>query len=1080
MNGLGDRAKEVAIEHVKQKAARDILNGINEWRSNRISTAKRRWLFELIQNAIDTAKARKNNTLKIHINKNDNSITFKHNGGYFTLDEISAVIYGGSTKPYAPESEYIGRFGTGFLVTHIVSRKVKLTGFIKENEEKTYKFEININREGNDEKIISNDIEECFQQLNKSTQINSNEMELYTEFIYYLNDKLGREAVIVGIEELKRTIPFVITFNEIIQEITIENERFINQSEKRNFGQSNMSIEIEKDEKNEIVVGIAIKDSEVMELEKLPKIFVGMPLIETADYINLPFVIYSTKFEPTKERDALSSDSEKNKELLSRAFEIYKKLLRKISGQDNIKGLFRTVDIRLVSNEKISQNPLWAYFNENIEKVFTEIINEIPLVETFDGRRAINNTLFPTYGILGRLEDNLKNEVFVKFYNLTKQIKKNIPIENERENWRNISENLRKIGDFSKLISLYSIEEMRNELDNFVKKRESYPTFEDLAKNFQIENPKQFLHSLYEILDDLYQKEVISNSFLDFLLPNQMGIIGPLKLDSKPLYIEENIPEELKEIFQNIGWKIRDELLDKDFAKYKIVSNLVPNKMSTDNALDRVIKNKSLRPNEHDLKKDEWDERTKGWIDLFRWCIKNKKLIVGFPIINKDGKIQDVKHLDAEDLIIPFKCMGIDDKYENIYPDNRILHHKYFDDYDEILNGLKNYKTFIIELPIYENASTLGYSKLESILTEKHIVSKVDHKIESNEKNISILPFWNEVIGKISEYQDRGKLLFEFVCKYLISHDESWKKTIQVSCSCSDKYHEIIPSHWLASLKSDAWVPYKIIEDNKEKIVRREARKESIENLFTREEFDELIKSNSDRITLLLPHFGFDELDLKIRFFSIEKGKPEAEIRKKLSPFVRFIDILEDLIDIVLENAIKEEKRRKINDENQRIGKNVEKIITKILQDKGFTVRPIYKGGDLEIWPEEVGFDIGLIEIESYLLEVKFTSGKRVHLSRKQSEMAQSRRKNYLVLVVESANDLRNYLKEMDENSISDEIIKAVIKQSKIVEEIYTKLGVFSSSDEIEPDLHGYWLKEKLWKDKNNILNWIENEFGVG
>ena len=44
---LGDKAKEAAIEHVKQKAARDILNGIKEWRENKLSTAKRRWIFEL-------------------------------------------------------------------------------------------------------------------------------------------------------------------------------------------------------------------------------------------------------------------------------------------------------------------------------------------------------------------------------------------------------------------------------------------------------------------------------------------------------------------------------------------------------------------------------------------------------------------------------------------------------------------------------------------------------------------------------------------------------------------------------------------------------------------------------------------------------------------------------------------------------------------------------------------------------------------------------------------------------------------------------------------------------------------------
>jgi len=77
MNGLGDKPKEVAAGHVMQKAAKDILYAIKEWRENRISTAKRRWLFELIQNAIDTAKARQNNTLKIEIKEKENSIIFK-------------------------------------------------------------------------------------------------------------------------------------------------------------------------------------------------------------------------------------------------------------------------------------------------------------------------------------------------------------------------------------------------------------------------------------------------------------------------------------------------------------------------------------------------------------------------------------------------------------------------------------------------------------------------------------------------------------------------------------------------------------------------------------------------------------------------------------------------------------------------------------------------------------------------------------------------------------------------------------------------------------------------------------------
>ena len=180
---LGDRAKEVAIEHVKQKAARDILNGIREWRANKISTAKRRWMFELIQNAIDTAKARGRDNLKIVIDINDDFIRFKHNGGYFTLDEISAVIYGGSTKPYAPESEYIGRFGTGFLVTHIVNQKVKITGFAREdNNQQIYEFVIDVDR-SNNERETSENIEKCFQQLNNAKPATYTS-ELYTCLLY--------------------------------------------------------------------------------------------------------------------------------------------------------------------------------------------------------------------------------------------------------------------------------------------------------------------------------------------------------------------------------------------------------------------------------------------------------------------------------------------------------------------------------------------------------------------------------------------------------------------------------------------------------------------------------------------------------------------------------------------------------------------------------------------------------------------------------------------------------------------------------------------------------------------------------
>jgi hypothetical protein len=379
---------------------------------------------------------------------------------------------------------------------------------------------------------------------------------------------------------------------------------------------------------------------------------------------------------------------------------------------------------------------------------------------------------------------------------------------------------------------------------------------------------------------------------------------------------------------------------------------------------------------------------------------------------------------------------------------------------------------------------------LKCILSEGADISKVDHKIEVKVSTISTLPFWSDIIGEISTDQEHAKLFFRFVVSHLINEGDDWENCLQVSCSCKDKSHKIIPCQWLASLKADAWVPFIIREgeNGEEKIVPREATKESIENLF-RDELEELIKSNPERICRLLPHItGFDELDLKIKLESIEKGKPEEAVRKDVSMLVDIAKIVPDLSEIAnrdicaFQDAIAKLKQaleqKPVKEENQKIGKNVEKIIAKVMTDEGFEVKPVYKGGDLEIWPvEDEGWDCGLIEIEHYLMEIKFTSGARAHLSRPQSEMARIQKATYTVLVVDDVT-LREQLKlDIDESAIPADLVSDVIKGSHVIRRIGSKLGRVPNPEEIEPDIHGYWVKRKLWADKDNILEWIKKKF---
>ena len=51
-----------------------------------------------------------------------------------------------------------------------------------------------MDREGDDEKDISQSIEECFRQLNEAELFTSPIAELHTKFSYILTDNLGKDA----------------------------------------------------------------------------------------------------------------------------------------------------------------------------------------------------------------------------------------------------------------------------------------------------------------------------------------------------------------------------------------------------------------------------------------------------------------------------------------------------------------------------------------------------------------------------------------------------------------------------------------------------------------------------------------------------------------------------------------------------------------------------------------------------------------------------------------------------------------------------------------------------------------------
>ena len=1087
--GLGIEIREGFTADLEREAARKIISAIDKWRKGgRIKTAQRRWLFELIQNALDISTVQ-GNPLEIDITTGENQITFRHSAGYFKPQEIRALIYAYSTKPYERESQLAGRFATGFLVSHITSRKVYVKSILRKNGI-FYEIETTIDRESEAIDEIFANFTKSFDQLNSAIQMEKAPTIFWTQYTYEVSDSIGKEAIKVGISEIKKCFPFLFAFNRI-KKISINGEEYI----KEEITKEDTLVEqvgstqlwLERSQDVEIAISVNSKECKIIDLSSFPKLYVkGLPLIETGNYLKIPFVINSPQFGTTEDRNTLEN-IEENEEILKKAFLLYHRLIERLSKLPEMRGLYFLSDFRLVSNTIVSENPLWKELNSLLETHIPHIVQNYPLVNTSERREVIAKVIFPSRAIKSI---ELQPGNFSKFYNLLANMNKIIPARDELECWIKVVSNLvNEFGDMGH-ITIYDIVNLQDDIKNFVG--ESFHKLKELGEEFNLPDPKQFLISFFELVDDLYKRKIIESSdFADHMLLDQSGLVGSYEWENGKLCIDQELSEDFKDIVQKIGWKIRQELVSEDFAIYKIIKDLVRDIQDVNKALQHVISN--YTPSEENLKEEPWGDKVNGWIDLFRWCAENEKFYKDFPIITKDRKVRQIEDLDEETVVVSFKNISIDEEFEGIYPESRILHPAYLstENSDLIMEHLMKYDAFVTYLPIYKSEITLGWNKLKSVLIENNEVSKVDHKIKGLTDSISVLPFWNEVIGRISEYQERAESLFRFVALCLLKNDKNWDKSQTVKCSCKKANHKIIPSQWLASLKTDAWVPLKVKDNDEEKIVKTMATRESIETLLVKISLENLIDINPEKITKLLMHFGFDELDLKIKLQSIERGATEEQVRKEVSILVDITKLVPNLAEIAKQDthAFKEaiEKLKEsfgnktIADENRTIGKNLEVIIAKILSSlEGVAeIKPVYKGGDLELWPEmNEGWDSGLIEIKPYIIEVKFTSGTRVHLSKAQGEMSKEKKEHHIVLVVKNAARLRDLLLSRDtsNNNIPEQLVLKIIENSHIVEDIYQKLGSFPNLDEIDPDSHGYWVKRKLWDNKPDILTWINRK----
>ena len=130
--------EEIYKQKTLDAATNMILTKLEELRGDKAENKelkRRRWIWELIQNANDCSNGE---PIDIRINADNNSVVFSHNGSCFTYENLVDLITQISTK--IKDEEKIGKFGTGFISTHLISEVVEIQGlYHKSKESQEYK-----------------------------------------------------------------------------------------------------------------------------------------------------------------------------------------------------------------------------------------------------------------------------------------------------------------------------------------------------------------------------------------------------------------------------------------------------------------------------------------------------------------------------------------------------------------------------------------------------------------------------------------------------------------------------------------------------------------------------------------------------------------------------------------------------------------------------------------------------------------------------------------------------------------------------------------------------------------------------
>ena len=437
MSTLMDERKQIAPPAVTADAKDKLLKKMYISNvKNRLTHLKdidrKRWVWELIQNAKDTiSKSPERDGVDIRISIDGDIVKFRHNGEPFTPDARFALLWKYSEDKENQEST--GRFGTGFLTTHCLSKIVSIESDMYMEGSKKCGFSVTMYRDGQVEKELLEGLE----KMEESAKYYE-ETFGWTTYTYHVNTDSGRRAITLGVQNFHENIAQTMLFCKELKSVELNNNNEITTLKRLPLREVADGISLAEFEINEggriykrrfLVTSYAEHDTELSKKYKTSRkiridaaieiddensivdhkgktsFFCVLPLVGIETQLNEPIIINSPDFEPDSERQSLRLNGNDwneeagvitevgiNRSIYLKCFPLYEKLVDYLS-ENRYDKLYLLANGLKKPMEHEELDAKW--YTTNVIEKYREILSKYPVVKSFndDGYKKLGECI---------------------------------------------------------------------------------------------------------------------------------------------------------------------------------------------------------------------------------------------------------------------------------------------------------------------------------------------------------------------------------------------------------------------------------------------------------------------------------------------------------------------------------------------------------------------------------------------------------------------------------------------------------------------------------------------------------------